>query len=136
LIEAVGENVPAPADAAIVEGEGLTVYPGLVDSLSTWVWPTLPRRQAAAGGRGGRGAATPATPTGAPAAAPATPARGPEDRPATTSWLKAADEIPARRPPHSTARAAGFTTAVAFPTRGIFGRAGRHLRPDGRRNRR
>ena len=120
LIEAVGENVPAPADAAIVEGEGLTVYPGMVDSLSTWGMADAAAPAAAAGGRGGRGAATPATPTGAPAAAAATPARGPEDRPATTSWLKAADEIQPgdRRIP--TARAAGFTTAVAFPTRGIF----------------
>ena len=35
LIEAVGENVAVPADAMVVEGEGLTVYPGLIDSLST-----------------------------------------------------------------------------------------------------
>ena len=35
LIEAVGENVAVPADALVVEGEGLTVYPGLIDSLST-----------------------------------------------------------------------------------------------------
>ena len=38
LIEAVGENVQAPADAAVVEGEGLTVYPGLVDGrTSGWI---------------------------------------------------------------------------------------------------
>ena len=36
LIEAVGENVPVPADAMVVDGEGLTVYPGLIDALSTW----------------------------------------------------------------------------------------------------
>src|SRR3954469_17154801 len=35
LIEAVGENVAVPADALVVPGEGLTVYPGLIDSLST-----------------------------------------------------------------------------------------------------
>ena len=28
LIEAVGENVQVPADAWVVDGEGLTVYPG------------------------------------------------------------------------------------------------------------
>src|ERR1051325_10426799 len=39
LIEAVGENVQIPADAMVVEGEGLTVYPGLVDGLSTWGIP-------------------------------------------------------------------------------------------------
>src|SRR2546423_15673809 len=35
LIEAVGENIQVPAEAWIVEGEGMTVYPGLIDSLST-----------------------------------------------------------------------------------------------------
>ncbi len=39
LIEAVGENVAVPADAMLVEGEGLTVYPGLIDALSTWGQP-------------------------------------------------------------------------------------------------
>src|ERR1700694_5280422 len=36
LIEAVGANVSVPADAWVIEGEGLTVYPGLMDGLSTW----------------------------------------------------------------------------------------------------
>src|ERR1035441_4468494 len=31
LIEAVGENVAVPADAWVVDGEGMTVYPGLID---------------------------------------------------------------------------------------------------------
>src|SRR5580692_892038 len=35
LIEAVGENVAVPADAWVVAGEGLTVYPGLIDPLSS-----------------------------------------------------------------------------------------------------
>ena len=39
LIEAVGANVAVPADAMLVEGEGLTVYPGLIDALSTWGQP-------------------------------------------------------------------------------------------------
>src|SRR5260370_1124627 len=39
LIEAVGENVAVPPDAMLVEGEGLTVYPGLIDALSTWGQP-------------------------------------------------------------------------------------------------
>src|SRR5947207_13720903 len=52
LIEAVGDNVPAPADAMVVEGEGLTVYPGLIDGLSTWGQPggaPAPATGAAAG---------------------------------------------------------------------------------------
>jgi imidazolonepropionase-like amidohydrolase len=32
LITAVGANVPVPADARVIDGNGLTVYPGLIDS--------------------------------------------------------------------------------------------------------
>jgi imidazolonepropionase-like amidohydrolase len=33
LIEAVGADVAIPADAWVIEGDGLTVYPGLIDAL-------------------------------------------------------------------------------------------------------
>src|ERR1043165_1011406 len=36
LIEAVGENIAVPADAWVIEGDGMTIYPGLIDGLSTW----------------------------------------------------------------------------------------------------
>jgi imidazolonepropionase-like amidohydrolase len=36
LIDDVGVNASIPAGAWIVEGDGLTVYPGLIDSLSSW----------------------------------------------------------------------------------------------------
>src|ERR1700722_20145033 len=90
LIEAVGENVQVPADAWVVDGEGMTVYPGLIDALSTVGIPgAAPAVAAAGGGRGGRNAAQ-ATP--AAAAAPAPRSNGPEDRPQTTSWLLAGAE--------------------------------------------
>src|ERR1700691_5821597 len=54
LIEAVGENVQVPADAWVVDGEGMTVYPGLIDALSTVGMPRA-APAAAAGGRGGGG---------------------------------------------------------------------------------
>ncbi|HVO97119.1 MAG TPA: amidohydrolase family protein [Bryobacteraceae bacterium] len=114
LIQDVGANVAIPADAVVVDGEGMTVYPGLVDALSTWGMPGT----AATAGRGGattagRGATT-TTATAAP------PARGPEDRPSTTSWIKAADEIQPGDKRIETARNAGFTTAAVWPTRGFF----------------
>ncbi len=118
LIEAVGENVAVPADAWVVDGEGLTVYPGLIDSLSTWGMPVPAATAAAAIARGGRGG--PTTPAPATPAAAAPPARGPEDRPSTTSWLHAADEIQIADPRIERARSAGFATAVVFPTQGIF----------------
>src|SRR6058998_442155 len=96
LIEAVGENVAIPADAWVVEGDGFTVYPGMIDALSTVGIPA-PAAATTTGGRGGgRGQTTAVTATTATATqVPATVSRGPEDRPSTTSWLVAADEISA-----------------------------------------
>ncbi|HWC97421.1 MAG TPA: amidohydrolase family protein [Candidatus Sulfopaludibacter sp.] len=117
LITEVGENVQPPADAWVVEGEGLTVYPGLIDALSTVGMPGA-APAAAAGRGGGRGAA--ATPTAALATAAAPRAMGPEDRPQTTSWAIAADEISPTDHRIETVRGSGITTTVTFPTRGIF----------------
>ena len=115
LIEAVGANVPIPADAWVIDGEGLTVYPGLIDALSAAGLPE-PATPATTGARGAA-----AAPARTAAAEPATPpARGPEDRPNTTSWLRAADLVrPAERRVEAE-RNEGFTTAVTFPSRGIF----------------
>jgi hypothetical protein len=106
----------------VIDGEGLTVYPGLIDSLSTWGQAGAANATAtAAAGRGGRGVGTTTT-TAAPTAATVAPtvSRGPEDRPQTTSWVKIADEVSPTDRRIETARSAGFTTAVTFPTRGIF----------------
>ncbi len=113
LIEAVGTNVTAPADAWVIEAPGLHVYPGLTDALSSWGLP------AAAGSTRGTGTGTP------PAAAPAeAPARGPEDRPSNSSWVHAQDLINPSDRAIASARNAGFTTAVVFSTTGIFGGQG------------
>ncbi|HEY3738532.1 MAG TPA: amidohydrolase family protein [Bryobacteraceae bacterium] len=106
LIADVGENVQVPADAWVIEGEGLTVYPGLIDGLSTL---GLGSATAAAGGRA----------AGATAAA-APHSNGPEDRPLTTSWLRAADEVKTSDHRLELARNVGFTSAVTFPKKGIF----------------
>src|SRR5436305_1549374 len=126
LIEAAGENVAVPADAWVVEGEGLTVYPGLIDALSTVGMPGAAPAAAAGGGRGGRGQTTTTTTTANPLAALAAQAAaapramGPEDRPQTTSWEVAADQISPADRRIETVRGGGITTAVTFPTRGIF----------------
>jgi len=120
LIADVGENVAIPADAWVVDGEGMTVYTGLVDALSTVGIPgAAPAATTATAGRGARGAVA-ATPTAAATTAPAERARGPEDRPSTTSWVIAADEIQASDRRIEMVRSGGYTTAVVFPTRGIF----------------
>ena len=122
LIDAVGADVPLPAEAWVIEGEGLTVYPGLIDALSTFGIPEAAPVVATGGGRGGFPAQQ-AQPAPAPQAgqAPANPpARGPEDRPYTTSWVRAADLVRPTDRRIESARAEGFTTAVTFPPRGIF----------------
>jgi imidazolonepropionase-like amidohydrolase len=99
LIESVGVSVAPPADAWLVESPGLHVYPGLTDALSTWGMPAA-----------ARGAET--------------PSRGPEDRPSNTSWVHAQDLVNPADRSIVLARNAGFTTAVVFPTTGIFGGQG------------
>jgi hypothetical protein len=120
LIEAVGADIAVPADAWVIEGDGLTVYPGLIDALSTFGIPDAAPATANGGGRGGFPAQQqPAAPV-ATATAANLPARGPEDRPYTTSWVRAADLVRPTDRRVESARAEGFTTAVAFPPRGIF----------------
>jgi imidazolonepropionase-like amidohydrolase len=118
LITAVGASVAVPAGAWVIDGAGLTVYPGLVDAMSTVGLPASLRLPApgAAGAQGGGGG-----PGGAAAQTPTTPySWGPADRPATTSWLNAADELNATDERVATWRSAGFTAAVVMPERGFF----------------
>src|SRR5205807_9931285 len=74
LIESVGADIPVPADAWVIEGDGLTVYPGLIDALSTFGIPEAAPAVPTSGGRGGLPAqpvqpapATPAVPVNPPA---------------------------------------------------------------------
>lgn len=45
LIESIGENVKVPADARLIDGSGLTVYPGLFDTYSNLGIPARPTGQ-------------------------------------------------------------------------------------------
>jgi imidazolonepropionase-like amidohydrolase len=60
IIEEVGANVTAPADAMVVDGAGLTVYPGLIDMSNTTVVesPSTQPASAATPAQTGRGAVT------------------------------------------------------------------------------
>jgi imidazolonepropionase-like amidohydrolase len=136
LVEAVGENVAVPPDAWVIDGEGLTVYPGLIDALSSW---GLPGAAPAAPVTGGRGGGAPA-PAQAGAAGAFTPPQiqtladgGPEARPQTTSWVKAADLVQNTDRTIIAARDAGFTTAFAFPMTGIFAGQGSAIDLSGER---
>ena len=73
VIAAVGANVQAPADARVIDGTGLTVYPGVIDANSSLGLATGGGAAAVAdAGRGGRGGGRGAAPAqqGAPVGAP------------------------------------------------------------------
>ena len=109
LIQAVGENVAIPPEAWVIDGKGLTVYPGLIDAGTDLGLPKEEPAENAAAGRGRRRAA----PSGEVA-------KGPEDRPGTTPWRVAADEFKTDDKRIETWRNGGFTTALTMPDGGIF----------------
>ena len=41
LVQALGADIKVPADAEIIDGKALIVYPGFVDAGNTWVWMPL-----------------------------------------------------------------------------------------------
>src|SRR5262247_2022972 len=55
LIAAAGANVNAPPDARVIDGTGLTVYPGLIDSYTNLALPEAAPSASPAGGGGGGG---------------------------------------------------------------------------------
>ncbi len=122
LIEAVGDNVDIPKDAWVIDAQGITIYPGLIDALSTVGLPETPPTPA-------RPAATPA-PRGA-ADLPVPTEQGPQFRPSTTTWVRAADLLnPADKRIEET-RGAGFSSVVTFPSTGIFAGEGAFLNLSG-----
>ncbi len=109
LIEAVGAGVDIPPDAWVVDGSGLSVYPGLIDALTDLGQQAEDESPGGAAGGG---------PPGSPPEL-----LGPEDRPKTTPWVSAADSM-GEDGRIEKWRTAGFTAAVSAPTKGLFaGRA-------------
>ena len=67
LIAAAGANVNAPPDARVIDGNGLTVYPGLIDAYTDLALPEAsPSPSPGGGGGGGFFAAPPPRPVGGP----------------------------------------------------------------------
>jgi len=103
-----GKDVPIPADALVIEGKGLTVYPGLFDALTdVGIPPAVALEGGGQRGGGGGGGGQP-------------PSRGPEDRPGATPWRGAADEASLSDKRIETWRSSGFTTVVSAPKGGFF----------------
>src|SRR5712675_3041118 len=103
VIKAVSKDATIPDEAWVIEGKGLVVYPGFIDSFTDVGIPPSP----AASGEGGSHPQPSVS-------------RGPEDRPGATPWRSAADEASLNDKRVETWRAAGFTTVVSAPKGGMF----------------
>lgn len=112
LIEAVGANAAIPNDAVVIDGTGLTVYPGLIDMGNSAALDTPGAPAAdAGGGRGG------------PVAAPGQ-SRESLERAKRLMILRpdyqAAEHVRIEGPELTRLAAAGITSVLATPAGNIF----------------
>lgn len=115
LIEAVGANLKAPADAQVFDATGLTVYPGFIDALTNLGLP--PARPTTPAVPGGGQQAAIAAAAAAAAAQPTSNSNYPAGlRPDYTTF----DELRAGEAQFEATRNAGFTTALTTGRTGIF----------------
>lgn len=113
LIAAVGANVSAPADARVIDGTGLTVYPGLIDSSTSLGIPQpspSPTASPGTGGGFGQFRAQTSTTVALNSAQPA----GLQPEVLAEDFLRPGGEQ------IEAARAAGITTALTAPRQGIW----------------
>lgn len=108
LIEAIGAGIPVPADARVIDGKGLTVYPGLFDSYTN-LGLRPPPTPAGGPGRGG-------DPTQAFLAQLAAPPSSVGLLPET----QVVDDLQVTANTFDAQRAAGITTALTGPRSGVF----------------
>lgn len=111
LIQSVGANVSAPADARLIDGTGLTVYPGLIDAYTSLGI----QQPAAPPTRGGAGAAPSPTPQPTQFTSP-----NPTQPVGLQPEIEAVDFVRPGGAEIEAARNAGITAALTSPRQGIF----------------
>ena len=110
LIAAVGANVTAPADARVIDGTGLTVYPGLIDSYTNLGLPDAGPSPSPGGGFGFFQAA----PRPSPGGPNSSQAIGLQPEVMVDDIIRpGGNEI-------ESARNVGITTALTLPRSGIW----------------
>jgi len=117
VIEDIGANVTAPADAFVIDAAGLHMYPGLIDMDSA-----APLEggdaQAGAGGGGGRGGG------GGGGAIPTFATLEEAERAKRTAIMRpnymAAENLRPGTPALQALSSAGITSVLAVPSQGIF----------------
>ena len=103
IITAVAKDAAIPPEAWVIDGKGLTVYPGLVDAFTDVGIPVAAPSGAEGGPR-----------------RPQEQSRGPQDRPASTPWRSGADEANLSDKRIETWRNGAFTTVICAPRGGFF----------------
>ncbi|MGA9772679.1 MAG: amidohydrolase family protein [Blastocatellia bacterium] len=111
LITDVGENARIPADARVIDGTGMTVYPGIIDSFTSLGLPQPTQPAVPAGPGGGRQAAL--------AAAAAGQQPNPDQALGDPS-ISAADQVKPGGTGVEDARSVGITAALTSPRQGLF----------------
>jgi imidazolonepropionase-like amidohydrolase len=112
LIAAVGANVATPPDARVIDGTGLSVYPGLIDANTNLGLPIAAAPQGGARGGGGFAAVTQNAPS--IAALNSTQPVGLQPEVRADEFLRpGGDQIDAERN-------VGITSALTAPREGIF----------------
>jgi len=108
IIEAVGAGISIPADARVIDAKGLTLYPGLIDALSNAGLEEASLQPSAA------------TRSTATTQGPATAGLSADEKQGLTPYLQAAELLNPAGRKIEAARAAGITTALIAPRKGIF----------------
>ena len=113
LIAAVGANVNAPPDARVIDGTGLTVYPGLIDSYTNLALPE-PAASPSPGGGGGGGGFFAAVPRPSPGGPNSTQPAGLQPE------VMVEDVIRPGGAEIEASRNVGITTALTLPRTGVW----------------
>jgi imidazolonepropionase-like amidohydrolase len=108
VIEDVGPDVKAPADALVIEGKGLTVYPGFLDALSNWGFDPALRRSAVG------------EPAAEDLASDALVATKPDNRKGLTPEFRVRSALKADEDKADAWRQLGFTAHLIAPEGGIL----------------
>ena len=112
LIAAVGANVNAPPDARIIDGNGLTVYPGLIDAYTNLALPEAAPSPSPGGGGGGGFLLAQARPSPGGPNSTQPPGLQPE--------VMVEDVIRPGGTEIESSRSVGITTALTSPRSGIW----------------
>jgi imidazolonepropionase-like amidohydrolase len=108
LIDAVGSEIKPPADALIIDGKGLIIYPGFIDAMSNWGFDPGLRRSVAG------------SPSPVDFASEALAATKPDNRKGMTPEFQVATALRMEEEPADAWRKLGFTAHLITPDGGTI----------------